>query len=192
MKHLTDLDIKRFYSHSLQHVEEMSLLEHISKCDYCAGRLSSSFPVSELLSLPPDLCSDILSAARKIPSKKERKLDFYRYSTKVVLAMGMAISLLVLSNFSDNIFNVIPIKIETQSEKNLHVSDFSTEKKAYQDTLLKQKAKIKETQKKFLEKKVSQTQPDKKEKSEDSKTDSDNISNNLKKFSSGLLSFFNK
>ena len=193
MKHLTDLDFRRFYSHTLRCDEEMSLLEHAAKCDYCAGRLSSAFPERELLSPPPDLCSDILDAAKKIPSRKEMKLEFYRYSTKVVLAMGMALSLLVLGNFSDNIFSSIPIKIEFRSEKNTSVSDISPEKKAYQETVQKQKAENKETQEKFLqEKKELQANLEQKEQKKDNEKSSDSISKNLKKFSSNLLSYFKK
>ena len=100
MKHITDQEILAYYSRTLRREEELALLNHTAQCSYCAGRLASSFPEEELITPPPDLQQQILqSAQRMVSSRKKQNRELYSYSTRVVLAMGMTLLLLVSSNF---------------------------------------------------------------------------------------------
>lgn len=102
MKHLTDEEILQYYSHVLRPQEEKNLLIHTAQCSYCAGRLASAFPDSELITPPAELRNQILRSAHKMhPSKAHQKREFYFYSAKVILAMSMALLLLLSSNFTD-------------------------------------------------------------------------------------------
>lgn len=94
MKHSTDTELERYFTHMLDREEEMVLLGHIAECEYCAGRFAHAFPKRELLTPLPGLrCEVLRKAARK--SHTSRKWEFYRYSAKVVFAVGMALFLLV-------------------------------------------------------------------------------------------------
>lgn len=189
MKHITDTEIRRFHAHTLSSEEEMLLFDHTAKCDFCAGRLFSALPERELLTPPPDLGRDILETAKKIPFRKQKQREFFRYSTKVVLAMGMALSLLLVFSLPGNNSLHFPINSIFQGEQPW-VSEpiISSEKQAYLETLEKQEKKKKENQKqkeKFLQEKKAQN-----EKWKEKEKNSGKISGGLRNFSSGILSYF--
>ena len=103
MKHITDQEITRYYAGELSRQEERELLSHIAGCTSCAERLAVAFPESELLSPPPEMKNQILTASRKVTAKtvslsSRQRTEFYRYSAKVVLAMGMSLLLLFAGN----------------------------------------------------------------------------------------------
>lgn len=178
MKHTTDSEIRRFHAHTLSSGEEMLLLNHMAKCDFCAGRLANALPEKELLTPPPDLFSNILEAAKRIPSRKEKRREFYHYSTKVVLAMGMALSLLAVCSLSDG----IPIITPSGSSSLQHSSQ------SYLNSLQKQEAKRKnmeEQKEKFLQEKQEEE-----ERKKEWEKNSGKISAGLKDFSSSILSCF--
>lgn len=195
MKHITDADMKRFYSHTLSSQEEMQLLSHMAKCDFCAARMASFFPERELLSPPPDLSGDILETAKKLPTRRERQREFYRYSTKVVLAMGMALSLFVFFNLSGNIPSLTGspntehyLPAQGNSEKKECNPVISPERQTYLEFLNRQEKKKKETreaQEKFLQEKEEQSK-----KREERAKNSGKISDSLNRFSSNILSYF--
>lgn len=188
MKHISDSDIRRYYSRKLSSEEEGTLFIHIAQCDFCAGRLASAFPEKEMLAPPPGMHSDILLAAGKIPSRKERQREFYRYSTKVVLAMGMALSLLVLCNFPDTISRTrtsdVQYVLAPESRQEGSIPAEKTDgREAYRESLQEQQKKNKEAQEKFLQDKQAQEEKRREKQS-------DSFSAGLKKFSSDILSYF--
>ena len=197
MKHITDAEIRLFHTHKLASDEEMLLLDHMAKCDFCAGRLFSALPERELLTPPPDLCSNIVEAAKRMPSRKEKQREFYRYSTKVVLAMGLALSLLVFCNFSKDMSRYFPaassLEQNLSTQENLRDPSASNtvinpEWQDYLESLQKQEKKKKETQEqkeKFLQEKQAQM-----ERWKQREKNSGRISDGLNNFSSGILSYF--
>ena len=107
MKHITDREIQMYYAHELKETEERGLLEHISVCEYCAGRWANAFPIQEMLTPPVSLRSDLeeqvsLKHGRSghIPVKRMQSYRaWYQYCAKVILAMGLAIMVLFLGDF---------------------------------------------------------------------------------------------
>lgn len=102
MKHITDREIQQYYAHEMKETEERGLLEHISVCEYCAGRWANAFPVQEMLTPPVSLRSDLIEQIRteRIPVKRMQSYRaWYQYCAKVILAMGLAITVLFLGDF---------------------------------------------------------------------------------------------
>lgn len=191
MKHITESDVKRYYSHTLQGKEEIALLNHVAQCDFCAGRLASAFPETELLTPPADLYHSILRSAKRIPSQRQKQWEFYRYSTKVILSMGMALSLLVFCNFPAGIFPFSPIDTSflTQhfSIENGPKSTFlcqskkQDDKEAYEESLQRKNEENKAAQEEFLQEKQTQA-----EKWKEKQENSGKLSAGLKKFLSSI------
>lgn len=103
MKHITDAEIHLYYNHAMKQEEERGLLEHIAVCEYCAGRWASSFPKQEMLVPPASLQEEIVQqAGENLPSQKwkESYWEWYRYSARVILAMGLAVAMLFFHDFS--------------------------------------------------------------------------------------------
>ena len=43
MAHITDEQIKKYYMHDMEQYEEINMLTHIAKCEYCAGRFEQEY-----------------------------------------------------------------------------------------------------------------------------------------------------
>lgn len=107
MKHITDREIQQYYAHEMKETEERGLLEHISVCEYCAGRWANAFPIQEMLTPPISLRSDLEKriqsepvSSGRIPVKRMQSYRaWYQYCAKVILAMGLAITVLFLGDF---------------------------------------------------------------------------------------------
>ena len=107
MKHITDREIQQYYAHEMKETEERGLLEHISVCEYCAGRWANAFPMQEMLTPPVSLRDDLMeqisskqNRSGRIPVKRMQSYrDWYQYCAKVILAMGLAIMVLFLGDF---------------------------------------------------------------------------------------------
>lgn len=107
MKHITDREIQQYYAHEMKETEERGLLEHISVCEYCAGRWANAFPMQEMLTPPVSLRFDMeeqIQSERvpsgRIPVKRMQSYRaWYQYCAKVILAMGLAITVLFLGDF---------------------------------------------------------------------------------------------
>ncbi|MDE6852392.1 MAG: hypothetical protein K2J67_07885 [Lachnospiraceae bacterium] len=107
MKHITDREIQQYYAHEMKEAEERDLLEHISGCEYCAGRWANAFPIQELLTPPVSLRADLeeqiwseQTRSGRIPVKRMQSYRaWYQYCAKVILAMGLAITVLFLGDF---------------------------------------------------------------------------------------------
>lgn len=100
MGHITDTQMKRFYLHELGSREEQEMLEHCAKCEFCAGRMAAGFPEAELITPPRGMKEEIMDMVRRIPTRRQRKQEYYRYCTGVMLGMCMAIGLLIGSSFA--------------------------------------------------------------------------------------------
>lgn len=55
MAHITDEQIKKYYMHDMEQYEEINMLTHIAKCEYCAGRFATGIPETEMIKLPRGL-----------------------------------------------------------------------------------------------------------------------------------------
>ncbi len=107
MKHITDREIQQYYAHEMKETEERGLLEHISVCEYCAGRWANAFPIQEMLAPPVSLRDDLMEQisseqdrSGRIPVKRMQSYrDWYQYCAKVILAMGLAVTVLLLGDF---------------------------------------------------------------------------------------------
>lgn len=99
MGHITDTQLKHFYLHELGGREEQELFEHCAKCEFCAGRMAAGFPDTELLTPPRGMKEEIIDLAGQIPTRRQRRQEYYRYCTGIAFGMCMAIGLMIGSNF---------------------------------------------------------------------------------------------
>lgn len=163
MAHITDEQIKRYYMHGLKQDEEISMLTHIAKCEYCAGRFASGIPESEMIKLPRGVTAGILKKAEKIPTKRDRRREYYGYCTRVALGMCMALGLLVTINFSNGLYSknltgAEEVIEEVQQNVNVRLGKSDTnestmiKKSEYDKKQLEMKKKQEEERKKFIEK----------------------------------------
>lgn len=87
--HVTEEQLNNYITDKMPKTEQLKILEHISGCSFCAGKLASAMQKKELMFIPPGLKDSILektvyaaSPSRKIMSagiKKIRK-EFWIYS----------------------------------------------------------------------------------------------------------------
>ncbi len=101
MRHITEQDIKNFYQETLSVQEETDFLQHISTCEYCAGRMAAGIPQEQMITPPIDLSQQILAEARRIPAKKKRtyRRTLFLYSVKIVIVTSCTVALIFFSNF---------------------------------------------------------------------------------------------
>ena len=169
MAHITDQQITKYYKHQLTAKEEMELLQHTAQCEYCAGRLAAGFPEVEMISLPRGVTAGILEKAAKIPDRRQKQREYYRYCTRVALGVCMALGLMVTVNFQGD--RGLPITTQSHiiSDGGTSVSgddpekiipQQDSEKLAYQQKLAKEKQKQKEQREKFVEKKQQESKWD--------------------------------
>ncbi|MBU5479161.1 hypothetical protein KQI69_08090 [Eubacterium sp. MSJ-13] len=163
MAHITDEQIKRYYMHDLRQDEEISMLTHIAKCEYCAGRFASGIPETEMIKLPRGVTAGILEKAEKIPTRRDRKKEYYGYCTRVALGMCMALGLLVTVNLSNGLYSQnltgageVIEEVEQNVNLGLGIGDTKkgvmAEKSKYDKKQLEMKKKQEEERKKFIEK----------------------------------------
>lgn len=169
MAHITDQQITKYYKHQLAAKEEMELLQHAAQCEYCAGRLASGLPEVEMISLPRGVTAGILEKAAKIPDRKQKQREYYRYCTRVALGVCMALGLMVTVNFQGD--RGLPITAQPHIISGLDTSGSKCDpekiiskqdsgKLAYQQKLAKEKQKQKEQREKFVEKKQQESKWD--------------------------------
>lgn len=102
MRHVSDSQIQRYYAHGMKETEERGLLEHISECEYCAGRWANAFPMQEMLIPPVSLRADLERQIQQERTPQKRMKSYrawYQYCAKVILAMGFAIIVLFMGDF---------------------------------------------------------------------------------------------
>lgn len=116
MKHITEKEIKAYFSYQLSPEEEQTLLQHTAQCPSCADRLATAFPEQELLTPPPGLKEQILVEAHKVKSDKAaQKREFRLYQLKVGLAMAMALFLLFAGDLTGSYLGPKENKQNTRS-----------------------------------------------------------------------------
>lgn len=163
MAHVTDEQIKKYYTHDLSQSDEIDMLTHIAKCEYCAGRFAAGLPETQMIRLPRGVTAGILEKAEKIPTSRERRREYYGYCTRVAIGMCMALGLLVTVNFSNGLYSrnmtgAEEIIEEVQQNVNMGLgkSDMKkstlTEKSEYDKKQSEMKRKQEKERKKFIEK----------------------------------------
>lgn len=162
MAHITDQQITKYYQHRLTANEEMELLQHAAQCEYCAGRLAAGLPEVEMISLPRGVTAGILEKAARIPDRKQKQREYYRYCTRVALGVCMALGLMVTVNFQgerglpvttqSHIISDVGTSVSRCDPERI-ITKQDSEKLAYQQRLEKEKQKQKEQREKFVEKK---------------------------------------
>ena len=162
MAHITEEQIRKYYRHELEQADEIALLHHVAQCEYCAGKLAS-----QVLSVPRGLRAEILEQADRIPGRRQRQREYYRYCTRVALGMCMALGLMVSVNFMDNSawqrvasWKNAVTELSTQRERTAS-SDEAARKQQYEKEQSKRLQEQKEKQRKYLEqRKQERTEPD--------------------------------
>ena len=169
MAHITDQQITKYYKHQLTAREEMELLQHAAQCEYCAGRLAAGLPEVEMISLPRGVTAGILEKAAKIPDRRQKQREYYRYCTRVALGICMALGLMVTVNFQGGRGVPETTQLHIVSDGGASVSrddpeeiipQQDSEKLAYQQKLEKEKQKQKEQREKFVEEKQQESKWD--------------------------------
>lgn len=167
MAHITEEQIRKYYRHELEQADEIALLHHVAQCEYCAGKLAAGLPESQVLSVPRGLRAEILEQADRIPGRRQRQREYYRYCTRVALGMCMALGLMVSVNFMDNSawqrvasWKNAVTELSTQRERTAS-SDEAARKQQYEKEQSKRLQEQKEKQRKYLEqRKQERTEPD--------------------------------
>ena len=163
MAHITDEQIKKYYVHDMEQYEEINMLTHIAKCEYCAGRFAAGIPETEMIKLPRGITAEILEKAEKIPTWHDRRKEYYGYCTRVALGMCMALGLLVTVNFSNGSYLRNPAEtgqIIEEVGQNVNAGfgigdtkkSVMEEKSRYDKKQSEMKKKQEEDRKKFIEK----------------------------------------
>ena len=90
IQHVTDGQLKDYISDRMPYEEQVKLLEHISGCGYCAGKLASAMQEQGLVNTPPGLKESILGQTVH-NKKKRRQNEFWIYTAKVSFAVSVAV-----------------------------------------------------------------------------------------------------
>lgn len=90
--HMNKELLNRFHDNNLSDNEIISLLDHISKCTYCADAFAASFHDENLFKAPKNLKEQVLINAQSIRVFPRRQLFFY--SLRVCAAMCGALFIL--------------------------------------------------------------------------------------------------
>lgn len=166
MAHITDQQITKYYQHELTAKEEIKILQHAAQCEYCAGRLAAGLPEIEMISLPRGVTAGILEKAAKIPDRRQKQREYYRYCTRVALGVCMALGLMVAANFQGNVDLPVTTRPHIISgwessvsgdDPEKIISKQDSEKLAYQQELAEEKQKQKEQREKFVEKRQQES-----------------------------------
>lgn len=89
--HLNEKALKALKFNTLKDEELIDLLEHISDCQMCAGAFADSFQDDELAEAPLGFEEKVQI---KIKGKKQSKIQFGFYCTKVAVAASIALMML--------------------------------------------------------------------------------------------------
>ena len=119
IQHVTDGQLKDYISDRMPYEEQVKLLEHISGCGYCAGKLASAMQEQGLVNTPPGLKESILGQTVH-NKKKRRQNEFWIYTAKVSFAVSVAVVVIMttalpggIQSYSDRGFSMTKeIKLE--------------------------------------------------------------------------------
>ena len=101
IQHVTDGQLKDYISDRMPYEEQVKLLEHISGCGYCAGKLASAMQEQGLVNTPPGLKESILGQTVH-NKKKRRQNEFWIYTAKVSFAVSIAVVVIMTTALPGN------------------------------------------------------------------------------------------
>ncbi len=101
IQHVTNEQLKDYISDRMPHKRRIELLEHISGCVYCAGKLASAMQEQELVGTPPGLKESILEQTI-YNKKKRRQNEFWIYTAKVSFAASVAVFVIMTTALPGN------------------------------------------------------------------------------------------
>lgn len=101
IQHVTDKQIKDYISDRMPYEGQTGLLEHISSCGYCAGKLASAMQEQELVDTPPGLKESILGQT-VLNKKKRRQNEFWIFTAKVSFAVSVAVVVIMTTALPGN------------------------------------------------------------------------------------------
>ena len=106
--HVTEEQLNNYITDKMPKAEQLKILEHISGCSFCAGKLASAIQKKELLFTPPGLKDSILAKtvyasapSRKILPAGIKKIqkEFWLYTAKVTFAAIIAVMMVMTPVF---------------------------------------------------------------------------------------------
>ena len=107
-----------------------------------------------------------MEKAAKIPDRRQKQREYYRYCTRVALGVCMALGLMVAANFQGNVDLPVTTRPHIISgwetsvsgcDPEKIISKQDSEKLAYQQELAEEKQKQKEQREKFVEKRQQES-----------------------------------
>ncbi|MCI8748472.1 MAG: hypothetical protein HFH67_11525 [Lachnospiraceae bacterium] len=102
IQHVTDGQLKDYISGKMPYEGQIELMEHISGCVYCAGKLAGAMQKQELVDTPPGLKESILKQT-VLNKKKRRKNEFWIFTAKVSFAVSVAVVVIMTTALPGNI-----------------------------------------------------------------------------------------
>lgn len=108
--HITKEQLNHYISDRMTQIEQMNFLEHISKCEFCAGKLADAMLKKELVFTPPNLKDNILeqtvykktTTPVKLPQEivmarvRKKQREFWMYTAKVAFAVCAAVTMIMM------------------------------------------------------------------------------------------------
>lgn len=124
--HLTEETLEALKFDILKDEELISVLEHISDCQKCAGAFADSFTDDEIAEAPLGFQEKIQI---KIKGKKQSNIQFSFYCVKVAVAASIAL-MIVFSNGLNSLANaktnyVKPLNLSIANSVNANLNTFS-------------------------------------------------------------------
>lgn len=114
--HINNEQLNKYIIGRMPAEEQIKLMEHISECEFCAGRFAAAMQKRELIKTPPDLKNsileqtvykkqiqlktDVLSSESIIGRRRKRKKEFWLYTANVTLAMCIAVMMIMTSDYT--------------------------------------------------------------------------------------------
>ena len=102
IQHVTDGQLKDYISGKMPYEGQIELMEHISGCVYCAGKLAGAMQKQELVDTPPGLKESILKQT-VLNKKQRRKNEFWIFTAKVSFAVSVAVVVIMTTALPGNI-----------------------------------------------------------------------------------------
>lgn len=106
--HVTEEQLNNYITDRMPKPEQLKILEHISCCSFCVGKLASAMQKKELMFTPPGLRDSILektvyaaAPSRKILPAGINKIqkEFWMYTAKVAFAASIAVMMVMTPVF---------------------------------------------------------------------------------------------
>lgn len=92
--HITKEQLNDYMSGKMIQTKQAAFLEHISECEFCAGKLADTMLKRELTFTPPDLKENIQEFV--ITNIKKRQKEFWIYTARVVFSVCAAVTIIMM------------------------------------------------------------------------------------------------